>query len=150
MNTTASALRLTDPAQVIDVPDLVVVAWRDAVVEQAPGSVATASEDALVWWTPSVGPTGMLLAHRLAFRAADGPVRLLVADLCAALGMGRAHGRLERTLGRLDRFGIVAWHGGTVAVRLALAPLTVRQRTALPPDLAASYRAHLEQANGGR
>ena len=115
---------------------LTVVAWRDPVVEGHPDAIPTCSDDALVWWTPSVGPTGMLMAHRFAAYAIDGPTTWTVADLAATFGMGGSSSRLVRTLARLERFGIISCDGTTIAVRLMLAPLTRRQRAGLPRYLA--------------
>lgn len=60
-------------------PCLVVVAWHDPVVESAPDAIPTASDEALVWWTPLVGPTGMVMAHRFATYAATVGVAGVVA-----------------------------------------------------------------------
>src|SRR6478609_3245911 len=87
---------------------LTVVAWRDPLVEGHPDAIPTCSDEALVWWTPSVGPTGMLMAHRFAAYAVDGPTTWTVADLAATFGMGGSSSRLVRTLARLERFGIIS------------------------------------------
>jgi len=50
--------------------------------------------------------------------------------------MGHANSRLDHTLTRLERFGIITRRGAVIAVRLMLAPLTRRQREALPAYLA--------------
>lgn len=118
---------------------ITVIAWPDPVVDNAAGSIPTASDDALIWWTPTIGPTAALMAHRFATYAADGPSVWPLADLAQTFGLGQALGRVTRTLDRLDRFGIVARHGDTVAVRLMLAPLSARQRVRLPGYLADAY-----------
>jgi len=123
----------------VEIPTLSVVAWRDPVVESLPGSISTASDHALVWWTPIVGPTGILMAHRFATYAADGPSEWTVADVTATFGMGNSRGRLVHTLTRLERFGIVSCRGSEVAVRLMLAPLTRRQQMSLPGYLADAF-----------
>lgn len=120
----------------VEVSALTVVAWRDPLVETMPGAIPTASDQALVWWTPSVGPTGMLMAYRFATYAADGPSQWTVPDIAATFGMGNGRGRVMHSLARLERFGIVLCHGSEVAVRLMLAPLTRRQRLCLPGYLA--------------
>ncbi len=116
--------------------ELTVVAWRDPVVESQPGAIPTWSDDALVWWTPSVGPTGMLMAHRFAAHASEGPTTWAAADLAATFGMSGGISRLIHTLARLERFGIISCDRSTIAVRLMLAPLTRRQRAGLPGYLA--------------
>ena len=117
-------------------PCLVVVAWHDPVVESAPDAIPTASDEALVWWTPLVGPTGVVMAHRFATYAATGPTTWTIEEVCATFGMGHANSRLDHTLTRLERFGIITRRGPVIAVRLMLAPLTRRQREALPAYLA--------------
>lgn len=116
--------------------EFTVIAWRDPVVEEAPGSITTWSDEALIWWTPSVGPTSMLMAHRLAAYATQGPTTWTATDLAATFGMGTSRTRLDHTLDRLERFGIITRHGTSIAVRLMLAPLTRRQRETLPGYLA--------------
>lgn len=101
-----------------------VIAWPDPVIDNAAGSIPTASDDALIWWTPTVGPTAMLMAHRFATYAANGPSVWPLIDLAQTFGLGQALGRVTHTLDRLTRFGIIARHGDTVAVRMMLAPLS--------------------------
>jgi hypothetical protein len=120
---------------------LTVIAWRDPVVENVPGAMPTASDDALVWYTPFVGTIGVLMAHRFARRAADGASTWTIEDIAATFGIGASAGRVLRTVDRLDRFGIARRHGATLAVRLWLPPLTPRQRRRLPDYLAAAYDA---------
>lgn len=118
---------------------LAVVAYPDPVVEAAAGAIPTASDDALVWWTPSVGPTAMLMAHRFATYAADGPSSWSLADLALTFGAGNSTGRMLHTLDRLERFGIVVRRGDIIGIRLWLPPLTARQRARLPEYLAYVY-----------
>lgn len=120
---------------------LTVLAWRDATVEQAPGAMATDSDDALVWYTPSVGTISMVMAHRLSRYAAEGPSAWTVEDLARTVGIGPSPARVLRSLDRLERFGVARRRGHTVHVRLWLAPLTLRQRCQLPGYLAAAYDA---------
>ncbi len=130
------------PAQTLSAADeLTVVAWRDPVVEHAPGAIPTASDDALVWYVPSVGTIGMVMAHRFARHTTDGPSRWRVEDIARTFGMGTSTSRVAHVLDRLERFGIIRRHDETVAVRLWLAPLTYRQRGQLPGYLAAAYDA---------
>jgi hypothetical protein len=112
-----------------------VIEWRDPVVENLPGAFVTASDDALVFWTPVVGPTGMLMAHRFAAYAAQQPTNWTPEDLAATFGMGGSRARLEHTLCRLERFGIIRRDGGSIAVRVKLAPLTASQLQRLPDYL---------------
>jgi hypothetical protein len=118
---------------------LAVVAYPDPVVENAAGSIPTASNDALIWWTPSVGPTAMLMAHRFATYAAEGPSSWSLVDLAQTFGAGNSTGRMLHTLDRLERFGIIVRRGDIVGIRLWLPPLTSRQRARLPEYLAYVY-----------
>lgn len=118
-----------------------VLAWRDPAVEQLPGAVRTDSDEALVWWTPSLGTIAMAMAHRFARHATDGPSEWTVEDIARTFGVGTSAGRVERSLMRLQRFRIVHRSGSTLAVRLWLPPLTRRQRDQLPVYLAAAYDA---------
>lgn len=118
---------------------LAVVAYPDPVVESAPGAIRTASDDALIWWTPSVGPTAMLMAHRFATYAADGPSSWSLVDLAQTFGAGQSTSRMTHTLDRLERFGIIVRRGDIIGIRLWLPPLTARQRARLPEYLAYVY-----------
>lgn len=118
-----------------------VLAWRDRTVEQAPGAVPTDSDEALVWYTPSVGTIGMAMAHRFARYAHNGPSTWTVEDIARTFGIGPGRARVLRSLDRLERFGIIRRNGHTVHVRLCLAPLTFRQRCQLPAYLAAAFDA---------
>ena len=118
---------------------ITVIAWLDPVIDTAAGWIPTASDDALIWWTSTVGPTGMLMAHRFATYAAEGPSVWPLIDIAQTFGLGQSIGRVTHTLERLARFGLIARHGDTVAVRLMLPPLTARQRVRLPGYLADAY-----------
>ncbi|MEX2658535.1 MAG: hypothetical protein WD232_02470 [Acidimicrobiales bacterium] len=121
---------------------LAVVAYPDPVVESALGAIPTASDDALIWWTPSVGPTAMLMAHRFATYAtyaADGPSSWPLVDLAQTFGAGQSTSRMTHTLNRLERFGIIVRRGDIIGIRLWLPPLTAPQRARLPEYLAYVY-----------
>ncbi len=125
-------------------PDLdatvTVTAWRDEVVEADPRSHPTSSSDTLVWWTPILGPSATLLAHRFAgYAARGGQQEFTLGDIARTLGMGQSTSRVRSTIDRLARFGVVNVFGQTVHVRLALPPLTERQAQQLPTYLAALY-----------
>lgn len=142
---TDSTHTTTDRAERPDVPivsagdTLTVLAWPDPTVEQTPRAIPTDSDEALVWYTPSVGTIGMAIAHRFARYAHDGPSTWTVEDIARTFGIGPSPARVLRSLDRLERFGIVRRNGHTVHVRLWLAPLTFRQRCQLPAYLAAAF-----------
>jgi hypothetical protein len=120
---------------------ITVTAWRDHIVESHPESHPTAVNDTLVWWTPILGPTATLMAHRLAGHVAKGGERqFTLAELARTFGMGRSSGRIRTALIRLERFRVVSVNGNTVAVRIALPPLTTRQIEQLPPYLVELYQ----------
>jgi hypothetical protein len=121
-----------DPTAVITV-----IAWRDPVVEQNPASHPTSSTDTLVWWTPILGPSATLMAHRFAgYVARGGEMQFTLGDLARTLGMGASTTKVRATIDRLARFGVVEVFGTTVQVRVALPPLTERQVQQLPSYLA--------------
>ena len=119
--------------------ELTVIAWPDPVIEGLPGAMPTASDDALVWWTPFVGTIGMVMAHRFARQAADGPSRWSIEDVAGTFGISPTPARVLRVIDRLERFALVRRRGNTVAVRLWLPPLTERQRRRLPAYLADAW-----------
>ncbi len=118
---------------------IAVVSYPDPLIDGAPGAIPTASDDALVYWTPSVGPTGMLMAHRFATYAADAPSNWSLDDLAQTFGAGKSTGRILHTFDRLERFGIIVRREDIIGVRLWLPPLTARQRARLPEYLAYVY-----------
>lgn len=130
---------ITRPARHVEPwPDAItVVAWRDPVIEQAPGAISTTSDEFLTWWTGTLGPSSVLVARHLALYAADGDVEWPLDDLAGTFGLGRA--QLGHTLDRLARFSVIARLGRTVAVRMMLGPLSRQQLERLPRYLADAY-----------
>jgi hypothetical protein len=120
--------------------ELTVVAWRDSCTEAEPDAIATASDDALVWFTPQVGTLAMMLAHRMATYVAHGPTVWTVHEIARTFGL-QEPSRVRRAFDRLDRFHIARRQQTTIAVRLALPPLTSRQRAQLPAYLRTAYDA---------
>lgn len=117
-----------------------VIAWRDHIVESHPESHSTSSNETLVWWSPILGPTATLMAHRFAGYVAHGDqVKFTLGDLARTFGMGQSMGRVRASFQRLERFGIITVLDQTVFVRTALPPLTRRQLEQLPPYLVELY-----------
>jgi len=122
-------------------PALTIVAWRDALVENHPDSIATHSDEMLVWWTPILGPSATLMAHQLALLTLKGAThRFAQAELAQTFGLGVTSGRLHAVLERLHRFGVVCIEDHTVAVRLAMPPMSIRHQRRLPGYLALAYQ----------
>jgi hypothetical protein len=120
--------------------ELTVIAWRDSCTEADPDAIPTASDDALVWFTPIVGTLCALLAHRLASHAVHGPTVWTVHEIARTFGL-QDPSRVRRAFDRLDRFHIARRQQTLIAVRLALPPLTFRQRAQLPAYLRTAYDA---------
>lgn len=120
---------------------LTVVAWPAPAIDATPDAIRTDSDDALMWYVPMVGTIGMVMAHRFARLAAEGPTTWTVGDIAATFGMGTSPARVEHTLERLERFAIATRQHALVGVRLWLPPLSFRQRCRLPGYLAAQYAA---------
>lgn len=116
---------------------ILVRAWSDPATESMPGAIPTDSDDALVWYTPSVGTIGMAMAHRFARYATDAPTRWTVDEIAATFGLARSAGRVFRSLDRLERFDIARRQNDVVEVRLWLPPLSRRHVDQLPAYLAA-------------
>lgn len=85
-------------------------------------------------WLAVLGPTATFAYRRLGLMAGATPegsvVPVDLVDLAVGLGLGEGLGHnslIVRTLNRLVQFGVAQWRGEALAVRRALAPLTMRQ-----------------------
>lgn len=122
-------------------PMVAVSVWRDELVEKHPDSIATFSDEMLIFWTPVLGPTATLMARQLARLVRNGDtVTFKQSDLAQTFGLGSASGRLNTALERLARFRVVQIHGDHVRVRLAVPPMSVHHQRRLPDYLATAYR----------
>ena len=132
--------RTTAPASSLTLADvLTVVAWPDAAVDNQPGSIETASNDALIWMTPIVGTIGMVCANRWASYAASGPTSWSVEDIARTFGIGQSVSRVVHTLDRLERYGLIRRESRMIGVRLWLPKLNAHQLAQLPDYLAYVY-----------
>ena len=139
-STSTPTVPVSDATLAVAAKKIVIVAWPDAILDATAGAHRTASDDALVWYTPLLGPTAMLMAHRFALYAAEGPSTWTIANVARTFGLGRAVGRVAHVFDRLERFEVIARQDpNTIAVRLALPPLRARQRLMLPAYLADVY-----------
>jgi|1186.fasta_scaffold158999_3 excisionase family DNA binding protein len=79
----------------------------------------TNSDWAIGMWTPKLGPTAMLLAHRLAGDVINGgPTTYRLDRLARNLGVGEA--KVTASLKRLHRCDVALVGDGVVAIRLTL------------------------------
>jgi hypothetical protein len=124
-----------------DTTTFVIEAWPDPAVDADPNSHPTASSETLLWWTPVLGPTAALMAHRFATVLAHQPrLRISSDDLARTFGMGNANGRVRATIARLERFGIVTTHAESIYLRTTLPPLSSRHLEQLPAYLRELYQ----------
>jgi len=79
----------------------------------------TNSDWAIGMWTPTLGPTAMLLAHRLAGDVLNGgPTTYQLRELARWLGVGDA--KVTSSIKRLHRGNVALVGDGVVAIRLTL------------------------------
>lgn len=120
--------------------DMVTVhAWHDPVVEANPLAVPTNSDEAAIFWTPSVGCLAVAMAVRFASYAAQAPSTWAVDDIALTFGVRESVTRVRHALDRLEGFNIICRDDRTVWVRLWLPPLGYRQQSKLPRYLAEVY-----------
>ena len=98
------------------------------------------------FWLSTLGPTATWLVRRLVTVLGDRPeaVRLDVAELSAALGIGSPQDRLTplaKALDRLVMFGVAQMRRDRLGVRLHLPPLASKQIDRLPLHLRSSHDA---------
>jgi len=85
--------------------------------------IPTHSDDALRLWTPTLGPTAMLLAYRLAGDVErDGPTTYVVDGLAADLGVMVS--KVTSAVKRLHRLNVALVHNERIAIRLTLSMVT--------------------------
>jgi hypothetical protein len=124
-----------------------VQAWRDVVVEALGHDPR--SRYAHQYWLPIVGPSALVAAHALVagLEASPDGFEIDVWAFGRSLGLpGRtgSNARITRTLDRLTKFGLAAYHPlrpPLYRVRLVWPPLTRRQIERLPDFLAALHPA---------
>jgi hypothetical protein len=131
---------ITAPASSLTLTDvLTITAWRDETVDNMPDSIATASDDCLIWVVPFLGCIASVTAHRFASYAATGPTSWAIEDIARTFGIGQSVSRVVHTLKRLERYGIIRRYDRTIEVRLWLPKLNAHQVAQLPDYLAYVY-----------
>lgn len=123
----------------------VVTHWPDAMLEDAGYEVHHPYAERFV--LPVIGPTSLLLLRRLNLElaAAEYPasgVQLSLDELAMAIGLGHSASSLDRTVMRLERFGLLrtTLHKAITVpeqwlVRSHVAPITRTQLLRLPESL---------------
>jgi excisionase family DNA binding protein len=116
---------------VTDAESITVVPWR---ISAPSDSIPTHSNEMLMAWAPVLGPTSVLLAHRLAMTAEHGRTVFTLTELADAFGV--TSGKIAKAIKRLHRHKVAKVDAATVAIRLSLPPPSdgTRHRTALVPD----------------
>jgi hypothetical protein len=109
--------------------------WIDPL---AAGGFDADSDDALVYLAPFLGPTSVLLLHRIS-RYLVGPAidTWTLDDLAATFGVTPS--KLTSSLAMLERFGMIRAVGTHIEVRTQVPPLPVHRIERMPAYLAASY-----------
>lgn len=127
-----------------DMPPMLVVAWRDPVVDALGFDPRSTYVER--FWLPLLGPTSTWLMRRLAAefdRQPDG-FSLDAADCARSIGIGNRGGRhnpFQRSVERLIRYGLIRPDDHDIlAVRTRVPPLTRAQVGRLPRHLHASHR----------
>lgn len=121
------SLTLTDP--------FVVKPWVDPVLDD--GGYHPLGVYAETFWLPVIGPSAYLLARRLFFC----PGTWGKGVLASAVGIGHRReggGPLERSLARLEGFGLAAERDGNLYVRQRWSRVTARMLAKLPEFLQAA------------
>lgn len=125
-------------------PPLLVVAWRDPVVDALGFDPRSAYVER--FWLPLLGPTSTWLLRRLAAEFDHQPegFSLDAADCARSIGIGNKGGRsgpFHRSVERCVRFGLAREDDHDIlAVRLRVPPLTRAQVGRLPRHLHGAHQ----------
>jgi hypothetical protein len=121
-----------------DSDQLTIVPWSDPVVERV--GHAARGDYVEAFWLGVLGPTATWLLRRLSAVVHRYPAGAVIdrGELATSLGLGVDVGRfgaLDRSLRRLEIFGLARRIDGSLAVRTTVPPLTVKQLSRLPHHL---------------
>ncbi len=143
-NAASSTTAVVHPTTAAPLPPLLVVAWRDPVVDALGFDPRSAYVEK--FWLPLLGPTSTWLLRRLAAEFDRQPegFSLDAADCARSIGIGNRgghNGPFHRSIERCIRFGVVRDDNhGILAVRLRVPPLTRAQVGRLPGHLHGAHR----------
>jgi excisionase family DNA binding protein len=129
---------------VTDAESITVVPWR---ISAPSDSIPTHSNEMLMAWAPVLGPTSVLLAHRLAMTAErSGRTVFTLTELADAFGV--TSGKIAKAIKRLHRHKVAKVDAATVAIRLSLPPSPdgTRHRTALVPEASERQTVSVSEA----
>ena len=130
LNTDTQPISIESQATIVEI-----AAWRDAL---AVGGIRADSDDALLYLSPIIGPTSVLLLHRLARGlTSDCRTSWTMHELAGSFGVTTS--LLARSLDRLERFGLARRFHTRIEVRVQIPPLPTRHIDRLPDYLAAAY-----------
>lgn len=127
-----------------DLPPLLVVAWRDPVVDAL--GFDPRSTYVETFWLSLLGPTSTWLLRRLAgeFDTQPEGFSLDAADVARSIGIGNKGGRsgpFHRSIERCVRFGLARHDDhGILAVRTRVPPLSRNQVHRLPRHLQGAHQ----------
>lgn len=109
--------------------------WIDPL---AAGGFDADSDDALVYLAPFLGPTSVLLLHRISRYLVPPAIDTWALDDLAAT-FGVTPSKLIASLARLERFGMIRTVDTHIEVRTQVPPLPARHIERMPTYLAAAY-----------
>jgi len=131
-------VRSSSLSALLQSPTVVVVPWRDPVVERIGHDAC--GDYVELFWLGSLGPTATWLLRRLAVVVVTHPdgTQIDLADLALGLGLGPdtgPTGSFGRSLGRLVMFGLARIDPDQLAVRAIVPPVPYKQVARLPDHL---------------
>lgn len=125
-------------------PPLLVMAWRDPVVDTLGFDPRSTYVER--FWLPLLGPTSTWLLRRLAAEFDHQPDGFSIdaADCARSIGIGNRGGQngpFHRSIERCIRFGVARQEEHSIiAVRTRIPPLTRQQARRLPRHLSGQHR----------
>lgn len=130
--------------QLVTAQSIRFVPWQDPMVTEG---IDASSDEALVWLTPMLGPTAVLILHRLARYLTAAPlVEFTPLELAGSFGLASGADAAEvspgftRAMHRLAMFDMCRPSGEHIEVRMIVPPLAPRHLRRMPAYLLDGYR----------